>query len=41
MRTKTMDPAAGQDIWLGIRFYGPDYGGLGESWNLQDPVLSR
>lgn len=32
-------PTAGQDFFLGIRFYGPDFSRLGKSWNLTNPVL--
>lgn len=32
-------PTAGQDFFLGIRFYGPDFDRLGKSWNLKNPVL--
>jgi hypothetical protein len=32
-------PTAGQDFWLGIRFYGPDFSRLGKSWNLKNPEL--
>ncbi len=32
-------PTAGQDFWLGIRFYGPDFSRLGKSWNLKNPAI--
>jgi len=33
-------PTAGQDFFIGIRFYGPDFSRLGKSWNLKNPVLT-
>jgi len=32
-------PTAGQDFFLGVRFYGPDFDRLGTSWTLTDPVV--
>jgi len=34
-------PTAGQDFFLGIRFYGPDFSRLGKSWNLKNPELLK
>jgi hypothetical protein len=34
-------PTAGQDFFLGIRFYGPDFTRLGKSWNLKNPELIK
>jgi hypothetical protein len=34
-------PTAGQDFFIGIRFYGPDFSRLGKSWNLKNPVLTE
>jgi hypothetical protein len=32
-------PTAGQEFWVGIRFYGPDFDRLGKSWTLKNPDL--
>ena len=32
-------PTAGQDFWIAIRFYGPDFSRIGKSWNVTNPVL--
>jgi hypothetical protein len=32
-------PTAGQDFFIGIRFYGPDFDQLGKTWNLKNPEL--
>jgi hypothetical protein len=34
-------PTAGQDFFLGIRFYGPDFSRLGKAWNLKNPELVK
>jgi hypothetical protein len=34
-------PTAGQDFFLGIRFYGPDFSRLGKSWDLKNPELIK
>ena len=32
-------PTAGQDFFIGVRFYGPDFDRLGKSWNLKNPEI--
>jgi len=34
-------PTAGQDFFLGIRFYAPDFPRLGKTWNLKNPELVK